>query len=111
MSFTPYGFDAVKLRAARAAAGASVAWIARAVGVTERAVSLFLAGTRVPKPEVLALLAAAVGVAPADLRTIGRERLVHLRVLTGHSRAETAALLGMAEETYRLLETLRWRKG
>ncbi len=37
MSTTPYGFDAAKLRAACTAAGASVARIARAVGITERA--------------------------------------------------------------------------
>ncbi|MFC8454407.1 helix-turn-helix domain-containing protein [Kitasatospora sp. NPDC057223] len=48
MSETPYGFDAAKLRAARSAAGTSVARISRAAGVSERAVSLYLAGTRTP---------------------------------------------------------------
>ncbi|MFE9558835.1 helix-turn-helix domain-containing protein [Streptomyces sp. NPDC006703] len=52
MSETPYGFDAVKLRAARTAAGASVARIATAANISERAVSLYLAGSRVPRPEV-----------------------------------------------------------
>jgi transcriptional regulator with XRE-family HTH domain len=105
VSTTPYGFDAAKLRAARTAAGASVARIARAVGVTERAVSLYLAGTRTPRPEALPRLAAAVGTTPAGLCTIERERLVHLRVFTGRGRAEMASVLEMAEETYRLLET------
>ncbi|MFE7528954.1 helix-turn-helix domain-containing protein [Kitasatospora sp. NPDC057542] len=105
MSTTPYGFDAAKLRAARAAAGVSVARIAREVGVTERAVSLYLAGTRVPKPELLPRLAAAVGVAPAGLCRVERERLVHRRVFTGRSRAQMAKALGMAEETYRQVET------
>ncbi|MFB7469476.1 helix-turn-helix transcriptional regulator [Kitasatospora sp. NPDC056184] len=63
MSTFPYGFDAEKLRAARTAAGASVARIAREVGVTERAVSLYLAGSRVPRPELLPRLARAVGEA------------------------------------------------
>ncbi|MEU6332765.1 helix-turn-helix domain-containing protein [Streptomyces sp. NPDC047049] len=101
----PYGFDAAKLRAARSAAGASVARIAAAAGVTERAVSLYLAGGRVPRPEILPRLAAAVGVTPADLCTVDRERLVHLRVCTGRSRAAMAAALGMAATTYRELET------
>ncbi|MFF8790869.1 helix-turn-helix domain-containing protein [Streptomyces sp. NPDC015125] len=105
MSETPYGFDAAKLRAARSAAGASVPRIARQARVSERAVSLYLAGSRVPRPEVLPRLAAAVGVGPADLCTVEHERLVHLRVWAGRSRATMAEALGMAEETYRLLET------
>ncbi|MFJ2193107.1 helix-turn-helix domain-containing protein [Kitasatospora sp. NPDC087861] len=105
MSQAEYGFDAAKFRAARAAAGASVAQIARAAGVTERAVGLYLAGTRVPRPEVLPRLAAVVGVGPADLCAVEHERLVHLRVFTGRSRAQMAKALGMAEETYRRVET------
>ncbi|WP_336054763.1 helix-turn-helix domain-containing protein [Streptomyces sp. CA2R101] len=69
MSETPYGFDAAKLRAARSAAGVSVPRIARQARVSERAVSLYLAGSRVPRPEVLPRLAAAVGVGPDDLCT------------------------------------------
>ncbi|MFD5423173.1 helix-turn-helix domain-containing protein [Streptomyces sp. NPDC127069] len=57
MSQTPYGFDAARFRAARAAAGATVPHIARTAQVTERAVSLYLAGTRTPRPAVLVLLA------------------------------------------------------
>jgi transcriptional regulator with XRE-family HTH domain len=105
MSDAPYGFDAAKLRAARSAAGSSVSRIAAAVGVSERAVSLYLAGARVPRPEILPRLAAAVGVGPADLCSVDAERLVHLRVWTGRSRAAMARALGMAEETYRHLET------
>ncbi|MFE0382183.1 helix-turn-helix domain-containing protein [Streptomyces inhibens] len=105
MSGTPYGFDAARLRAARSAAGASVPRIARQARVSERAVSLYLAGSRVPRPEVLPRLAAAVGVDPAELCTVDRERLVHLRVWAGRSRATMAEALGMAEETYRMLET------
>lgn len=43
----PYGFDAAKLRGARTAAG-----------VTDRAMSLYLAGTRIPRSEALPRLAA-----------------------------------------------------
>ncbi|MBX7554422.1 helix-turn-helix domain-containing protein [Streptomyces sp. tea 10] len=105
MSETEYDFDPAKLRAARAAAGASVAQIARAAGVTHRTVNLYLAGSRVPRPEVLVQLAAAVGVTPAGLCTVEHELLAHLRVFTGRSRAAMAQALGMAEETYRQLET------
>ncbi|MGY0466952.1 helix-turn-helix domain-containing protein (plasmid) [Kitasatospora sp. cg17-2] len=105
MSDTEYGFDAARLRAARTAAGASVARIARESGVSGRAVSLYLAGSRVPRPEVLVRLADAVGARPADLCTVEHERLAHLRVFTGRSRAAMARELGMAEETYRQLET------
>ncbi|GAA2686844.1 helix-turn-helix transcriptional regulator [Streptomyces lunalinharesii] len=105
MSNAPYGFDAAKARAARTAAGASISRIAREVGVSERAVHLYLAGARVPRPEVLPRLAAALGVGPADLCTIENERLVHLRVFTGRSRGQMAKALGLAEETYRQLET------
>ncbi|MBV6698342.1 hypothetical protein [Kitasatospora aureofaciens] len=58
-----------------------------------------------PKAEVLPRLATALSVAPADLCTVDHERLVHLRVFAGHSRAEAARALGMAMETYRQLET------
>lgn len=105
MSGTDYGFDAAKLRAARSAASVSVTRIAWAAGVTERAVSRCLAGARVPRPELLLRLAAAVGVAPCDLCTVEKERLVHLRVWTGRSRSAMAQALGMTEETYRHLET------
>lgn len=101
---TPYGFDAAKLRAARTVAGASVARIARAAGVTQRAVSLYLAGSRVPRPEVLPPLAAAVGTTPDGLCTVEDELLAHLRVFTGRGRAAMARELGMAEETYRQWE-------
>lgn len=105
MSETPYGFDAARLRAARTAAGASVALITRTAGVSERAVSFYLAGSRVPRPGVLVLLAEAVHVEPAELCGVDRETLAHLRVFTGRSRAAMAQALGMAEATYRELET------
>ncbi|MFJ8159141.1 helix-turn-helix domain-containing protein [Streptomyces sp. NPDC094468] len=93
MSETPYWFDA-----ARAAAGASVAGIARAAGVSERAVSWYLAGTRTPRPAVLARLAAAVGAEPAGLCTVGHETLAQLRVFTGCSRAAMALMGGDVAE-------------
>lgn len=105
VSHALYGFDVARLQAARTAAGASVAQIARMVGVTERAVSLWLAGTRTPVPEVLPRLAAAVGSTPTGLCTVEVERLVHLRVFTGRNRAQMAAALEMGEETYRQVET------
>ncbi|MFQ6146725.1 helix-turn-helix domain-containing protein [Streptomyces seoulensis] len=105
MSETPYGFDAAKFRVARSAAGASVARIAGATGVSERAVSLYLAGARTPRPRVLGRLAAAVGVSPAELCTVEHGTLAHLRIFTGRSQAAMARELGMAEETYRQLET------
>ncbi|MER7820070.1 helix-turn-helix transcriptional regulator [Streptomyces sp. NPDC096153] len=105
MSEAAYGFDPAKLREARQGAGISVPAIARAVGVSERAVRLYLAGTRTPRPELLPPLAAALDVTPADLCTIDHEHLAHLRIFTGRSRAAMAQALGTAEETYRQLET------
>lgn len=67
--------------------------------------SLYLAGSRTPRPGVLVLLAEAVGVEAANLCAVDRETLAHLRVFTGRSRAAMARELGMAEETYRQLET------
>lgn len=105
MSETPYGFDPARFRAARTTARASVAWIARTAKVSERAVSLYLAGSRIPRPAVLVLLAKAVRVEPADLCAVDRETLAHLRVFTGRSRAAMGRELGMSEATYRELET------
>ncbi|MFF8868392.1 helix-turn-helix domain-containing protein [Streptomyces sp. NPDC015139] len=105
MSLVLYDFDTAKLQAARTCSGVSVAQIACAVGVTERAVNLWLAGTRMPVPEVLPRLAVAVGTTPAGLCTVEAERLVHLRVFTGRTRAQMADALEMAEKTYRLLES------
>ncbi|MFJ3883340.1 helix-turn-helix domain-containing protein [Streptomyces sp. NPDC090077] len=104
MSQTPYGFDAALFRAARTAAGATVPHIARTARVSERAVSLYLAGTRTPRPGVMVLLAQAVGAEPADLCTAPRETLRHLRIFTGRSRAQMGRHLGMSEATYRELE-------
>ncbi|MEU3077167.1 oxygenase MpaB family protein [Streptomyces laurentii] len=102
---TVYGFDAAKLRAARTAAGASVAHMAREVRVAERAVSLYLAGTRVPKPEVLPRLAKAVGVSPADLCTVEHERLVRLRVFAAAAAPRWHSGSASPKKTYRQLET------
>ncbi len=84
----------------------SVGTCARAYGTAchhEHACVRCSPGTRVPRPKVLPRLAAAV-VAPTDLCTEERERLVHLRVWSGRSRAAMAEALRMTEETCRLLE-------
>ncbi|MFF3733324.1 hypothetical protein ACFYXM_24155 [Streptomyces sp. NPDC002476] len=60
--------------------------------------SLYLAEVRVPRPKLLPRLAAALDVAPSDLCTAEHERLVHLRVFTGRSRAQMANAPGVAEE-------------
>ncbi|WP_424217783.1 helix-turn-helix domain-containing protein (plasmid) [Streptomyces sp. BI20] len=104
MSIAFYGFAPARLHAARAAAGVSVAVLARAVGATDRAISYYLAGTRTPHPEVLLRLAGAVGVEPEALCEVEAETLVHLRTWTGRSRAKMASVLAMGEETYRQLE-------
>ncbi|MFJ8162458.1 helix-turn-helix domain-containing protein [Streptomyces sp. NPDC096136] len=104
MSQTPYGFGPARFRAARNAVGATVPHIARTAQVSERAVSLYLAGARIPRPGVLVLLAQAVGVNPADLCTVERETLRHLQIFTGRSRAQMGRQLGMSEATYRELE-------
>ncbi|MFH8385820.1 helix-turn-helix transcriptional regulator [Kitasatospora sp. NPDC018058] len=97
MSTTPYGFDAAKLRAARTAAGASVARIAKAVGVTERAVNLYLAGTRVPKPELLPRLAKAVRAAPSHPRGRSPSRLAVAARSRAWSAGQVAGVAGVGK--------------
>ncbi|BDT39481.1 helix-turn-helix transcriptional regulator [Streptomyces yaizuensis] len=107
MSEVPYGFDCQRLRAARESRRLSVAEIAAAAGLSDRAVSFYLAGTRHPRAEILPRLARAVGLDdPLDLCDIGDgERIVHLRVRAGKSRAQLSGELGWHPETYREWET------
>lgn len=102
MSETGYGFDFLQLRAAREARGLTVAQIATAAGLSERAVSFYLAGARHPRATILPRLARAVGmVEPLDLCDLGDgERIVHLRVRVGKSRSQVAAALGWHPDTY-----------
>lgn len=84
-----------------------MAEIARAAGASDRAVSFYLSGQRHPRAEVPPRLARAVGVDdPLDLCDLPKdgERVVHLRVRVGKSRA-AAAGLGWHPETYREWET------
>ncbi|MEV7754670.1 helix-turn-helix domain-containing protein [Streptomyces griseofuscus] len=77
--------------------GLTEAEIARAAGTSDRAVSFYLSGRRHPQAEVLPRLAHAVGVAdPLDLCGSPKdgERIVHLCVRAGKSRAMVAAELG-----------------
>ncbi|MFE9421144.1 helix-turn-helix domain-containing protein [Streptomyces griseofuscus] len=77
--------------------GLTEAEIARAAGTSDRAVSFYLSGRRHPQAEVLPRLAHAVGVAdPLDLCGLPKdgERIVHLCVRAGKSRAMVAAELG-----------------
>lgn len=104
MSETPYGFDCLRLQAARPEGGLTVAEIARAAGTSDRAVSFYLSGRRHPRAEALPRLARAVGVDdPLDLCGLPKdgERIVHLRVRIGRSRATVAAELGWHPATYR----------
>ncbi|MFF8280028.1 helix-turn-helix domain-containing protein [Streptomyces lateritius] len=108
VSEAPYGFDCLRLQAARKEGGLTVAEIARAAGASDRAVSFYLSGQRHPRPEVLARLARAVGVDDplglCDLPKDG-ERIIHLRVRVGKSRVTVAAELGWHSETYREWES------
>ncbi|MEU2769800.1 MULTISPECIES: helix-turn-helix domain-containing protein [Streptomyces] len=107
MSEVPYGYDCLRLRAAREERGLTVAEIARASGLSGRAVSFYLSGERHPRAEILPRLAGAVGLAdPLDLCNLGSgERVVHLRFRVGKSRTTVAAALGWHKETYREWET------
>ncbi|GAA0902871.1 hypothetical protein GCM10009574_091850 [Streptomyces asiaticus] len=108
MSEAPYGFNCLRLRAARKEGGLTVAEIARAASASDRTVSFYLSGQRHPRAEVLPRLARAVGVAdPLDLCDLLKdgERIVHLRVRVGKSRATVAADLGWHPDTYREWET------
>ncbi|MFF7690250.1 helix-turn-helix transcriptional regulator [Streptomyces syringium] len=107
MSEAPY-FDCLRLRDAWEARGLTVAEIAKATGISDRAVSFYLSGQRHPRAEVLPRLARAVGLDdPLDLCALpgGGERIIHLRVRIGKSRTRVAAELGWHLETYRAWET------
>lgn len=68
MAEADYGYDCMRLRGARERAGLTVPEIAAAADLSERAVSLYLAGTRRPRAPALPRLARAVGLAePLDL--------------------------------------------
>lgn len=88
MAEADYGYDCRRLRTARAEQGLTVAEIAAAAGLSERAVSFYLAGTRQPRAPVLPRLSRAVGLDdPLDLCALGDgERIVHLRVRVGKPR-------------------------
>ncbi|MER6005597.1 helix-turn-helix domain-containing protein [Nonomuraea angiospora] len=103
MSEADYGYDCLRLRAAREEQGLAVAEIAAAAGLSERAVNFSLAGTRRPRAPVLPRLARAVGLPkPLDLGGLrDGERIVHLRVRVGKSRVQIAAALGWHPDTYR----------
>ncbi|MFD3875352.1 hypothetical protein [Streptomyces sp. NPDC058623] len=94
-----------------AVAGELAAWMAQqppgALVVARHldAARLYLAVSSTQRPRALVLLAQAVRVEPVDLCAVDRETLAHLRVFTGRSRAAMARELGMAEETYRQLDT------
>lgn len=107
MSEVAYGYDCLRLRAARDEGKLTVAEIAAAARLSERAVSFYLAGTRRPRAEYLPRLSRAVGLDdPLDLCDVGDgERIVHLRVRVGKSRAQVARELRWHPETYREWET------
>lgn len=106
MSEADYGYDCLRLRAAREQKQLTVPEIAAAADLSERAVRFYLAGTRRPRAPVLPRLARAVGLAePLDLCDLDDgERIVHLRVRAGKSRARIAADLGWHPDTYRAWE-------
>ncbi|MFG1857537.1 helix-turn-helix domain-containing protein [Actinomadura geliboluensis] len=109
MSEADYGYDCMRLRGAREHAGLTVPEIEAAADLSERAVSFYLAGTRRPRAPVLPRLARAVGLAEpldlCDLCDLGDgERIVHLHVRAGKSRARIAADLGWHPDTYRAWE-------
>ncbi|MFD0441392.1 helix-turn-helix domain-containing protein [Streptomyces indonesiensis] len=53
VSEAPYGFNCLRLRAARKEGGLTVAEIARAASASDRTVSFYLSGQRHPRAEVL----------------------------------------------------------
>lgn len=108
MSETRYGFNCLRLRAAREEHGLSVAEIADRAGISRRTVSFYLSGERYPRADMLPRLAHAVGLAePLDLCDLPEdgEHLMHLRVRAGKSRTQAARGLDCHLSAFRMWET------
>ncbi|MFI1726399.1 helix-turn-helix transcriptional regulator [Streptomyces sp. NPDC020489] len=106
------GFDGAALRAARLAAPCrdhghahmlTVSCLARRVGTSKTLILDYEHGRSSPSPQRLAELARAVGVPAFDLQR--RARLSDLRAARGLTLSELAAMLGLAVNTYRRIES------
>lgn len=87
------------LRAAMARRGVTVDDLAIHLDTSTTAIYGWLSARRVPEPPVLARLARALRVRPADLTLVGEteERLYDLRIHAGLLQAEAAATAGLRQ--------------
>ena len=100
------GFDAARLRAARAAAGLTVTQVAEATGVVPAAVRVWESGSSAPTPQRVVRLAAALGVdveslllPPALPVTLAQRRQAR-----GLLQVDVAAVLGVTANQYSAVE-------
>lgn len=103
-------FDRVRLRAARQAAGLTLAEVADAVGVAVATVSHWESGERKPQPDRVGELARALTLQPDDLLDLppGEQgSLQHLRLAAGLLQRDVVEQAGMRRSWYGLLPQQR----
>jgi transcriptional regulator with XRE-family HTH domain len=107
------GFRASELARLRAARGLSLDALARAVGVSDRSrVAHWEAGTEVPQPKTLVVLARLFEVHPLELLEGGRgaPTLATLRSAAGLTRGQAAQRVGMSRPAYLRLDAGQGRR-
>lgn len=101
------GFDGQRLRAARKAAGLTLAQVSDQVGVHITVVANWERGERTPQVNRLGALARVLGVRPADLVEMAEEdpgSLRALRIDAGLLQGQLAARAGLTRTGYAALE-------
>jgi len=101
---TRIGFDADRLRQLRIAARLTQRELAQRAGTDRATIAEYESGTGAPFYDRLALLASALGVAPADLTQAGAGSLVELRVAAGLTQEAAAERAGLIRTRYSALE-------
>lgn len=102
-------FSGAALARLRQDRGLSHDALAELVGILRPNLIAYEKGRRLPSPATLSTIAAALGVAPADLALVPRSdwTLADLRAFAGLSKTEVAEALGVARSTYDAYETGR----
>ena len=94
-----------RLRAAMGRAGLSVGRLANAAGLKRQSASAILNGRRVPTASTVGRLAAAVGVAPAELLAEDGDDIRALRLAAGLTQHQAADRAGLTRSSWAMHET------
>ncbi|SOD72954.1 transcriptional regulator with XRE-family HTH domain [Jatrophihabitans sp. GAS493] len=100
-------FSGSRLAACRTAAGLSQTQLAKSVGTRQTRVSDWERGAYIPKPSMIPVLAAAVGLDSLDF--LGSDPaapvLEDLRLAAGFTQHQLAEAINVSRDRYRWLET------